>query len=93
MNDDGVVGFDDLVVLAQNYGSAGKTFSTGNVDYSADGLVDFNDLVILAQNYNNSLAAVAGVMTPPSPASIVTPPKSGKKVAGKGGGNAAAVVS
>ena len=53
-----MVDFSDLVVLAQNYGQAGKTFSPGHFDYSADGRIDFADLVILAHNYHLSLPAI-----------------------------------
>lgn len=55
MNRDRVVNFDDLLVLAQNYGQSGKVFSQGNLNYSADGAVDFDDLLILAQNYGQLL--------------------------------------
>jgi uncharacterized delta-60 repeat protein len=54
-NRDRTVGFSDLLILAQNYGQPGKTFSQGNFDYSADGLVGFNDLLLLAQRYNTSV--------------------------------------
>jgi hypothetical protein len=54
-NRDRVVDFADLVVLAQNYGTAGKTLSQGNFNYDTGGNVDFSDLVILAQNYSVSL--------------------------------------
>jgi hypothetical protein len=50
---DRTVGFNDLVVLAQNYGTSGKTFSQGNFDYG--GAVAFADLVILAQRYDTVL--------------------------------------
>jgi hypothetical protein len=49
------VDFNDLVPLAQNYNTSGKTFAQG--DYNYDGGVDFNDLVLLAQRYNTTLAA------------------------------------
>jgi autotransporter-associated beta strand protein len=57
---DGTVDFNDLVKLAQNYNTAGTTWSSG--DFTYDGLTDFNDLVKLAQNYNTALpaAAIAG---------------------------------
>lgn len=54
---DGTVGFDDLVRLAQNFGRAGKNFSSGDFDY--DGTVGFSDLVKSAQNYNTSLPPAA----------------------------------
>jgi ELWxxDGT repeat protein len=52
---DRTVGFADLVILAQNYGTPGKTFAEGNFDFDPAGDVNFNDLVILAQRYNTSL--------------------------------------
>lgn len=54
-NRDRKVDFSDLLILAQNYGGAGKQLGSGNVDYSTDGKVDFNDLLLLAQNYGKSL--------------------------------------
>jgi hypothetical protein len=53
---DGVVNFNDLVHLAQNYNVAtGKTWVDG--DFNGDGAVDFNDLVMMAQRYNTSSAS------------------------------------
>jgi ELWxxDGT repeat protein len=50
---DGEIGFSDLVILAQNYGTPeAKTWETG--DFTGDGEVDFEDLVILAQRYGTS---------------------------------------
>lgn len=60
-NHNGAVNFDDLVILAQNYGLTGKTFAQGNVDDDAAGNVDFNDLVILAQRYGTSRVELAAV--------------------------------
>ena len=55
---DGIVNFDDLVILAQNYNQSGNTsYQIG--DFTNDGLVNFDDLVILAQHYN-SAAIVPG---------------------------------
>jgi autotransporter-associated beta strand protein len=54
---DGVVDFNDLVKLAQNYNTTipatGSAWYRGDFNY--DGMVDFNDLVKLAQNYNSTL--------------------------------------
>jgi hypothetical protein len=76
INRDRHVDFDDLVILAQNYGLAGRTFSQGNLNYDANGNVDFADLVILAQRYNASL--------PAAPAAVsVAPAKSITKRSGK----------
>jgi hypothetical protein len=57
-NHDRTVDFNDLVALAQNYNTSGKTFAQGDFNY--DGSVDFNDLVILAQRYNTTLAMPGG---------------------------------
>jgi cyclophilin family peptidyl-prolyl cis-trans isomerase len=57
VNHDRSVNFNDLVVLAQNYNTTGKTFAQGDFNY--DTKVDFNDLVILAQRYNTTLATPA----------------------------------
>lgn len=54
-NRDGTVDFSDLLIVAQNYGKTGQTFSGGNLDYSLDGKVEFNDLLLLAQAYGQSL--------------------------------------
>jgi hypothetical protein len=59
VNRDRVVNFDDLLLLAQNYGTSGRTFSQGNFNYSTDGAVDFDDLLLLAQRYGTSLAVAA----------------------------------
>lgn len=53
---DGDVDFDDLLVLAQNYGTSGKNYAGGNVNYDGAGAVGFDDLLLLAQNYGTSLA-------------------------------------
>jgi hypothetical protein len=61
-NHDRSVDFNDLVKLAQNYNTVGKSYAEG--DFSYDGNVDFNDLVILAQHYNTSLPAPGAVAAP-----------------------------
>jgi hypothetical protein len=55
---DGVVNFDDLLVLAKNYNKSGVTLAQG--DFTGDGLVNFDDLLVLAKNYNKSVAAPSG---------------------------------
>ncbi len=55
-NHDRSVNFDDLLILSQNYGTTGKTFSQGDFNY--DGAVNFDDLLILSQRYSTSLPSV-----------------------------------
>jgi hypothetical protein len=57
-NVDGVVEFEDLIQLAQNYNTIVSAFTDAwwlNGDFTYDGVTDFNDLVKLAQNYNGRL--------------------------------------
>jgi autotransporter-associated beta strand protein len=59
---DGVVDFNDLVKLAQNYNTTVASASTWyRGDFNYDGTVDFNDLVKLAQNYNTTLPLAGAV--------------------------------
>lgn len=51
---DGSTDFDDLLVLAQNYGLSGKMWAQG--DFTLDGVVNFDDLLILAQYYDGTTA-------------------------------------
>lgn len=69
-NNDGVIGFADLVAVAQNYGATSNTsFAKGDFNY--DGQVSFADLVIVAQKYGSSLppplAAQVPASLPPKP--------------------------
>lgn len=59
-NGDDLVSFDDLLVLAQNYGSQGD-FTKG--DFTQDGIINFDDLLILAQTYSGSPGLVDGAST------------------------------
>ena len=78
------VDFQDLIVLAQNYNQAGKTFSQGNFDYDAGGNVDFQDLVILSQKYNLSLPpASAGIVAPAGSASLTSGGRAAARTTGK----------
>jgi hypothetical protein len=55
---DGVVDFNDLVKLAQNYNTNVSAITDSwwtRGDFTYDGTTDFNDLVKLAQNYNTAL--------------------------------------
>ncbi len=65
-NHDRAVNFSDLLILAQNYGESGKTFSQGNFSYSTDGKVDFDDLLILAQRYGTSLSKTVDITARPN---------------------------
>lgn len=58
-NGDLSVNFDDLLILAQHYGSPGD-YLDGDADYS--GVVEFNDLLLLAQRYGSTLPAAAAPM-------------------------------
>lgn len=51
-NFDGIVNFDDLLALAQHYGTTSdQNWETGDFNY--DGDVDFDDLLLLAQHYGS----------------------------------------
>lgn len=49
---DGIVDFDDLLTLAQNYGQNVRGYRVGDFDHN--GQVDFDDLLGLAQRYGMS---------------------------------------
>lgn len=62
-NRDGTVGFDDLLLLAQNYGKAsGALWTEGDFNY--DGRIDFDDLLLLAQQYGVSQLTTAPAKRP-----------------------------
>lgn len=53
-NLDGLINFDDLLALAQHYGTTtGAGWAMGNTN--GDGAVDFDDLLVLAQNYRSAV--------------------------------------
>lgn len=56
---DGVINFNDLLSMAQRYGSSGRTYLQGNLDRDPLGKIDFGDLLVLAQNYGNALSTAA----------------------------------
>ena len=67
-NLDGTVDFNDLLVLAQNYGkTSGVSFVQG--DFNQDNVINFSDLLILAQHYQRVATAVAS--TVPEPGSAI----------------------
>jgi hypothetical protein len=72
VNRDRAVDFKDLVILAQNYNTTGKSWETGDV--TGDGAVDFNDLVVLAQRYNTGLGAVPVAPLPVAAVSVGAEP-------------------
>jgi autotransporter-associated beta strand protein len=57
-NLDLVVNFDDLLLLAQNYGAADKVWSEGDSNY--DGEVNFDDLLATAQHYGMNAFITGG---------------------------------
>jgi hypothetical protein len=65
-NRDKKVDFSDLLILAANYNTSGKTFSQGNFNYDAGGNVSFDDLLILASRYNTSLTGAPGPLVAPN---------------------------
>lgn len=58
---DGTVGFDDLLIVAQNYGGSGRTYTQGDLNY--DGEVNFDDLLALAQRYGTGTVQAAPATT------------------------------
>jgi GH25 family lysozyme M1 (1,4-beta-N-acetylmuramidase) len=57
VNRDRSVNFDDMLIVAQNYGQSDRAYAQGDLNNS--GGVDFDDLLILAQNYGQVLAVAA----------------------------------
>ena len=55
-NLDGVVDYNDLLVMAQNYDQHGRWWEQG--DFNDDHSVNFSDLLTLAQHYNAIESAV-----------------------------------
>jgi hypothetical protein len=64
-NADGLVNFDDLLVLAKNYNKLTRRWA--EADFSADGLVNFDDLLLLAKNYNATTPQASAVAAATSP--------------------------
>lgn len=54
-NRDRTISFDDLLILAANYGQSNRTHAQGDTNF--DGTVDFDDLLYLTQNYQSALPA------------------------------------
>jgi hypothetical protein len=54
-NRDGVVNFDDLLILAKNYNHEPTTDDpSASGDFNADNIINFEDLLTLAQHYNRT---------------------------------------
>jgi PEP-CTERM motif-containing protein len=62
------VGFDDLVVVAQNFGKTGEDWAGGNFNYDPTGTVGFADLVSVAQNFGFTSGVSEGSSGALSPA-------------------------
>jgi hypothetical protein len=56
------VGFDDLVVVAQDFGRTGEDWAGGNFNYDPNGSVGFADLVNVAQNFGATSGVSQGSM-------------------------------
>ena len=54
-DENGIVDFGDLVILARHYGMTSAAWTDG--DFNGDGAVGFDDLVILARNYGQTFSA------------------------------------
>ncbi len=57
-NLDGLVNFNDLVAVVQNFNKAGTDWAHGNFGYGVS--TDFNDLVTVVQNFNKILPPPSG---------------------------------
>src|ERR1035437_7950454 len=51
-NDNGIVNFDDFLILSQNFGQAGGWSQANFLD---DPTVDFNDFLVLSQHFGESI--------------------------------------
>lgn len=69
LNGDGVVNFQDLLILAQHFGQSNATYTQG--DITGDGSVNFSDLLILAQNYGSGSSAASLTSVPEPGAAFV----------------------
>ena len=75
-NDDGSVGFDDLLTLAQHYGVAGPDATYANGCMNADASIAFDDLLLLAQHYGEEFPSA-----PPSVSAVPDPTLLGPELA------------
>ena len=68
VNQDGTVGFSDLLALAQHYGHKNAALTDG--DFNLDGTVGFADLLLLAQNYGQTSMQPAVLSAVPEPVGL-----------------------
>jgi hypothetical protein len=71
-NDDGSIGFDDLLALAQHYGGTGPDVTYANGCMNADGSIAFDDLLLLAQHDGESFPSTQTAISPvPEPVLVL----------------------
>ena len=51
-NDNGIVNFDDFLILSQNFGQAG---GWSQANFLSEPTVDFNDFLVLSQHFGESI--------------------------------------
>ncbi len=61
-NLDGSVGFEDLLILAQNFGNTSRWYGWTDGSFNGDGLVNFGDLLLIAQHYGFEDASAMSLM-------------------------------
>jgi hypothetical protein len=70
-NLDGSVGFEDLLILARNFGQTSRFFGWTDGSFNGDGRVNFGDLLLLAQHYGfEDPSAFAMIRSLPEPGSL-----------------------
>lgn len=62
------VDFNDFLILQNNFGHTGTTFSEGDFNY--DGKTDFNDFLILQNTFGSTLNTAVAVRTPDEVAAL-----------------------
>jgi hypothetical protein len=55
VNHNRTVDINDFNIIAANFGMSPRTFSQGNLDYSADGMVTITDFNLLATNFGKTI--------------------------------------
>ena len=59
-NDNGIVNFDDFLILSQNFGQAG---GWSKANFLNDPTVDFNDFLVLSQHFGQTILSTGSVAT------------------------------